>query len=198
MAKADGAPIDEEIIRKLMELRSYLEKKISELESEVEKLKSIFQIIDEVIVTKSFQRAEVLQAQPSKAMHVAEAPSTISRGEERPLKAATGVLLANLYVSEDELRIVPAEGMRFTTSISPFQAFLVRKVFEPLQSRDKEEVRVGTLAPDRVFSYDVVTDGDVIKEIVIRNYGDQRRLRELTASVRWTLEKMYEKTRIQS
>jgi hypothetical protein len=34
----------------------------------------------------------------------------------------------------------------------------------------------------------------LLREIVIRNV-DEERLRELKSSIRWTLEKMYEKTR---
>ena len=194
MARSEGGPIEEEIIKKLMELRSYLETKIGELETETEKLRSLFQIIDEVIVTKSFQRAEVVQTPPPKALKlpVEQAPQTL-RGEERPLRTAAGVLLANLYVLEDELRIVPAENVTFTTTTMPFQGFLIRRILEPMQVKDKEDAKTGAITLDRVLSFDVVTDGDLIKEIVIRNYGDQRRLREIMTSTRWTFEKMYEK-----
>ena len=195
MAQPEDAPIEEEIIKKLMELRTYLETKITELETETEKLKSLFQIIDEVIVTKSFQRAEVVQIPPQKAKPPPETLPPTPKGEERPLKTAAGILLANLYVSEDELRIVPAENMTFTTTTSPFQAFLIRKILDPMQTKDKEDAKTGTITPDRILSYDVTTDGDLIKEIIIKNYGDQRRLREITTSARWTFEKMYEKTR---
>jgi len=198
LERADRASIDEEIIKKLMELRSYLEKRIGELENEAEKLKAIFQIIDEVIVTKSFQRAEVIQTLPLKARPAAETAVSTPKGEERPLRTADGVLLANLYVTEDELRIVPAENMAFTTTVPPFQAFLIRRILDPIQNRDKEDAKAGVITPDRVLSYEVATDGDLIKEIVVKNYGDQKRLREITTSARWTLEKMYEKTRVQT
>ena len=46
--------IDEEIVKKLIELRIYLENRIQELEGEAEKLKALFKIVDEVIVSKSF------------------------------------------------------------------------------------------------------------------------------------------------
>jgi hypothetical protein len=65
-----------------------------------------------------------------------------------------------------------------------------------MQERDNELVRTGQLGADRIFSYNIVREGDVIREIVIRNVDDDR-LRELKSSMRWTLEKMYEKTRSQ-
>jgi hypothetical protein len=65
-----------------------------------------------------------------------------------------------------------------------------------MQERDNELVRTGQLGADRIFSYNIVREGDVIREIVIRNV-DADRLRELKSSMRWTLEKMYEKMRSQ-
>jgi len=39
-----------------------------------------------------------------------------------------------------------------------------------------------------------VRDGDRIMALVIRNF-DEERLRELKSSIRWTLEKMFEKSK---
>jgi len=51
---------------------------------------------------------------------------------------------------------------------------------------------MGQLPPERVFTYNIVRQGDIIKEVVIRNV-DEERLRELKSSIRWTFEKMLEK-----
>ena len=61
-----------------------------------------------------------------------------------------------------------------------------------MQEKDNELVRMGQLTPDKMFAYNIVHEGDLIREIVIRNV-DEERLRELKSSIRWTLEKMYEK-----
>jgi len=58
-----------------------------------------------------------------------------------------------------------------------------------------EAVKRGEMDPDKTFSYDIICDGDVVKEILIKNYGNDERLREVKSKTRWTLEKMYEKTR---
>ena len=43
-----------------------------------------------------------------------------------------------------------------------------------------------------MFSYNIVREGEHIREIVIKNV-DEERLKELKSSIRWTFEKMYEK-----
>jgi len=183
-----GLDVEEEIARKLRELHSYLEARIRQIGEEAERLKLLRQIVDDALMTRSFQTADAVRAAPARP-----AP----RGEEIPLKTSSGLLLANLYVTEGEARIIPAEGMIFKTTTPPFQAFLVRRMLEPLREGDQEAVRTGEISPDKAFSYEIVTDGDDLREIVVRNYGDQRRLREITRSSHWTLEKMYEKVRTQ-
>ena len=106
--------------------------------------------------------------------------------------------MANLYVEGGVARVVPAEGLELEVSTQPFQAFLLSKVMDPMQARDKEMVVSGALSPDEVFSYEVVTEGSTIKELVIRNFRDEKRLREIQTSIRWTLDKMYEKTQRKS
>ena len=55
-----------------------------------------------------------------------------------------------------------------------------------------ELVRAKQLSAEKAFSYSLVREGELIREIVIRNV-DEERLKELKSSIRWTLEKMYEK-----
>jgi hypothetical protein len=62
-----------------------------------------------------------------------------------------------------------------------------------MQDKDDELVREGQLTTDKKFAYDIVSEGDLLREIVLKNV-DEDRLKELKSSIRWTLEKMYEKT----
>ena len=61
------------------------------------------------------------------------------------------------------------------------------------QDKDNELVKTGQLTSDKKFAYDIVSEGDLLREIVLKNV-DEDRLKELKSSIRWTLEKMYEKT----
>ena len=182
-------PIDEEIIIKLMSLRGYLEKRIQDLEDETEKLKALFKIIDEVIVTKSFKKAETIPIiKPESSSHP-------TFKEEIPLKTPRGILLATMYVGEDEAKIIPAEALIFTISTPPFQTFLINRILEPMRVKDIEGSQKGEVLPNQIFSYETVTEGDVIKEVLIRDFRTRKRLREIISSARWTLDKMYEKNR---
>ena len=180
--------LDEEIAGKLMELRTYLGTRVKELEEELDKLKALSSILDEVIVSKSFRRAETISTTAPEAQL-----STTEAIEAIPLKTAQGVILAEMFVALGNIRIVPVTDIRFKASIPPFQSFFVSRILESMRIKDDEEVQLGKRLPETAMIYDIVTDAEVIQEIVIRNYGSERRLQEIKSAGRWTLEKMYER-----
>jgi hypothetical protein len=194
-------------VRKMAETRELLERRIREIETELEGLRSLMDVLNGVLLEKGFKRADFQKAAPEPApapsMEEAWPPTPIAKVEEPelsaakeehvvPFKTVTGDLLANLYVSKDSMRIVIAEDKRFTVDVPPFMAFLVERVLAKMQEKDKEAAAAGELMPDQILSYEIVRDGDVLREITIRNVGEDR-ARELKSTIRWTLEKMYEK-----
>ncbi|MCL6578301.1 MAG: hypothetical protein K6T73_02820 [Candidatus Bathyarchaeota archaeon] len=192
---------DSDKIKKLVAFKKKLEKKVEELDSELKELQAMLEAVNSVLLEKGFKRAEIdkppaeAEVSPPKEEAMAEpsAPHFLTEYESVvQLKTVTGELLANLYVTEDSLRVVPAEGKNFNVNTPPFTHFLVDKVLTRMQEKDSELVRTGQLNAEKMFSYNIVREGDIIREINIKNV-DQERIRELKSSIRWTLEKMYEK-----
>jgi hypothetical protein len=89
---------------------------------------------------------------------------------------------------------LPDESKHFSVNTPPFGNFLVERVLAKMQDKDAELVRLKQLTPEKMFSYNVVREGDLIREIVVWNV-DEERLKELKSSIRWTFDKMYEKMR---
>jgi len=196
-----------EKIKKFVAFKRSLEQKISNLETELKDLQSMLEAVNSILLEKGFKHAEVSKEPsqpeilPSKMESAPEyeAHPPFPSGEQESvtlLKSVTGELLASIFTSENVLRIVPAEDKTFDINTPPFTQFLVERVLTKMQERDNELIRTGQLDPDRIFSYNVIREGDVIREIVIQNV-DADRLRELKSSIRWTLEKMHEKMRSQ-
>ena len=109
------------------------------------------------------------------------------------VKSKDGTILGSLQIEENEIRFVPREDLDFSTSIPPFQSFLIERVFENMRSSDEARTADGEIAPEQVLSYDVITEGDKIMSLNVRNHGGERRLREIRSSLRWTFDKMFEK-----
>jgi len=172
---------EEENLKKLVALKSYLERRVHGLEEEINELRTFLEVVDDVVSAKSFRRAEVAPALKYK--------QTIH------LKSKAGVKLADMHIGDNAAKIVIAEDLSLDVNTPPLQSYLVNRVLTSMKSQDIEAVKKGETDPDKTFSYDIVCDGDVVKEILIKNYGNDERLREVKSKTRWTLEKMYEKTR---
>jgi hypothetical protein len=197
--------IDEEILESLMELREYLETRIHTLNDEAEKLRALYKIVDEVIVSRSFRGAEsLLQEQPiethvvetprSTETHVVETPrSTLEPVERVSLMTNRGVSLAEAVISPHKVRIIPVKDMQFNISTPPFQSFFVSRILEAMREKDNEAVRNGDILPETALIFEIISEDDIIQEISVNNYGDEQRLREIRNSCRWTLEKMFER-----
>jgi len=191
---------DAEKIKRLVVFKKKLEEKVVALESELKELQTMLETVNSMLLEKGFRHAEIkAEAVTAEISQSHEEPLAGSIEYENiiPLKTFNDELLANLYVSENLLRVVPAENKTFNINTPPFTPFLIEKVFIKMKEKDNELIRAGQLSPDKIFSYDIIQDGDAIREIVIKNF-DADRLRELKSSIRWTLEKMYEKMKSQS
>lgn len=195
-----------EKIKKLVAFKKKLQKRVSELESELKELQTMLETVDIILLEKGFKRAKIVKTPamtetlPPKEEAEAKPPYPAPTAEYEsviPLKTLTGELLANLHLSENSLRVALAEDKNFNSNTPPFTQFLVERVLAKMKEKDNELTRGGQLTPDKVFSYNIVQDGDIIREIAINNV-DANRLRELKSSIRWTLEKMYEKMESQN
>ena len=195
----DSAVLEDEDVRKLAELRSSLQERIGKLENELHELRTLLSILDQRLAQVSFRKARIPQAPEAKETKRAR-PSGISPEIEfeyertESLKTTTGTLLAEVQIGGRALRVIPASGVKLKTSISPFEAFLINRIFKEMIKHDEDSGKEGRLPPDMRFAYDVIEAEDgTIREIRVKNYGTDRRLRELRTSLRWTLEKMREK-----
>jgi cell division septum initiation protein DivIVA len=196
-----------EEVKRLLAFKKKLEKRVEKLETELKELKSILETVNSVLLAKGFKRAEIAKAPaptpPAGVMPMKEEMAVqppVSEPEFKEvitIKTAAGEPLAKLYVGEGFLKIVLAEDKNFNVNMPPFNQFLVERVLAKMQQKDSELAKAGKLKPEEIFSYNIVRDGDIVREIHIKNF-DAERLKEIKSSVKWTLEKMYEKMKSQS
>lgn len=194
----------EDRMRKMAELRMTLEKRVKELQAELDQLRALLDFVNSALLEKGFKKPEikpvttvpVMQERapqmPSVSPEMETAPMPMEQAQAIPIKTVTGELLANLYTDDDSIKVVLAQEKQFTIDTPPFTAFLVERVLTKMQEKDRESAGAGEIPPDKILSYEIVKDGDIVRELVVRNVGEDRG-RELRSTIRWTLEKMYEK-----
>jgi len=195
---------DSEKLKTLVNFKKKLEKEIEELDAEMKDLTATLDVVNSVLLEKGFKRGDIKEVKapeekeaPRVHVTVKEEEPTEPQGLEPesvlPLKTMNDEPLAIIYVKTNALHVLPDESKKFSVSTPPFQAFLVERVLTKMQDKDNELVRTGQLTADKKFTYSIVNEGNLIREIILRNV-DEERLKELKSSIRWTLEKMYEKT----
>ncbi|HSV49839.1 MAG TPA: hypothetical protein VLH35_05940 [Candidatus Acidoferrales bacterium] len=199
---------DPEKMKAMIALKKRLEDQIEKLTAETKELQATLDTVNSILLQTGFKRGDVKDAAaapppvpkevvlPKAVMEPAkpEAPPAQHVEQETviPLKTMNEEPLALMYFEKQQIHVMPDESKKFSVNTPPFGNFLVEKVFAKMQEKDKELVRLGQLSSDKMFSYNIVREGELIREIIIKNV-DEERLKELKSSVRWTLEKMYEK-----
>lgn len=182
----------EDETRKLLKIREDLASRIGRLQEEIEDLRKATAEIDGLIVRQGFR-----QPVPTRTTTAPEEKNSSSKVEEdtHSVKSKSGMTLGTLQINDEEVVFEPVSGLVFSTSIPPFQSFLVERVLDNMRSTDEERATQGEIQPEEVLSYTVEDEQGRIKRIHVRNYGGERRLREIQSSFRWTFDKMYDKLR---
>jgi hypothetical protein len=194
---------DSEKMKALVAFKKKLEERVENLDSELKETQAMLEVVNSILLEKGFKRGDIKKvtvipeeaAPPAQAAATAEEKPAQRAAEPEsviPLKTVNDESLAIIYVEKQTLHILPDESKHFSVNTPPFNNFLVERVLGKMQEKDNELVRMGQLTPDKMFAYNITREGDSLREIVIRNV-DEERLRELKSSIRWTLEKMYEK-----
>jgi len=181
-----------------------LEKRVKKLQADLEQLHALLDFVNSALIEKGFKKPEIKPTPPAPVTQEPAPPQPPPHAEANtvaplmehaqaiPIKTATGELLANLYTDDDSMRVVLAQEKQFTVDTPPFMAFLVERVLAKMQEKDRESASTGEIPTDKILSYEIVKNGDVIRELAVKNTGADR-ARELKSTIRWTLEKMFEK-----
>lgn len=184
---------EREKIKKIAKLRAILEKRVEDMETELDGLKMMLSLIDSTLLKGSFKRAEIAKPlQTSQNQGIIKTALVKQQKKGIPLKTITGDILAQIFTEKDVLQIKLAEDKNFDINTPPFTSFFVERVLAKMLEKDKEDASKGKLDPDKIVSFDIKQDGNILREITIRNLRSERS-RELKSSIRWTLEKMNER-----
>jgi hypothetical protein len=197
---------DSEKMKRLITFKKKLENQAEQLDMELKEVQTMLETVNWLLLEKGFKHMEIPKetAKTPSATHEEQklppfeteaASATQPQENVTQLKTADGEPLAELLINEIEesLHVVPARDKNFNVNTPPFTQFLVERVLQKMRERDEELVKTGQINPEKVFSYDIVHEDNLLREIFIRNI-DADRLKELKLSIRWTLEKMHEKT----
>jgi hypothetical protein len=182
-------PADQQLTKKLAEMKSFLEKRVKQLDEETSSLRSFLEAVDSLLAERSFRPVEISSPQA----HAVKVTPRLTSPDTIPIMAVNGVRIGSILIRNGGLQITPESELQLDANSPPLRAFLVGKILEQMQSKDKESAVSGAIQPEAILTYSVEQEGGKLKAIHVQNFGDERRLLELQNAIRWTFRRMYEK-----
>jgi hypothetical protein len=198
----------EDDIRRSAEIREWLIKQISDKQEEVERLRTMLSIIDNLLKQGSFKAAASLglasagtpataqvqatrQAPPPARQQPIPTLKSSDNRDIRPLKRAKDDFwLANAEVSPNAVVLVPAPGVNLNANTPPFRSFFLNRILDGMKGKDTSQ---GMKEPD-ALNYKVEEENGIIKRVVINNYREKERLQEIFNTSSWVFTRMLEKS----
>jgi len=174
----------DEKIREILELKERVSMEIEKHEEEVEFLKKNLNILDSILKQSSFTKASALSSSEK-----------LTQQESIPLtKGSEGEVIANAYVTPNQVSIILNEEILVNDDTPPFKSFFLDRIIGEMKRKDTDEVQNGKIQPESMIDYVINKNGSNIREIIIKNYRQKERVKEIINTAAWSLTRMIENT----
>jgi hypothetical protein len=206
--------LDTEKMKTFIAFKKRLENQLETLNVEIKEVQAALDLVNTMLLEKGFKRGDLKEIPPPDLPKEVVLPkqeqtfqisidtrstptltTTVTPHDIEnvfPLKTMNDESLALICFDKGVIHVLPDERKQFKANTPPFQNFLVEKVLSKMKEKDEELVNSNQLEANKAFTFDIIKEDNAIREIVIHNVDDER-LKEIKSSIRWTLEKMYEK-----
>ena len=184
----------DEQIRKMLELKETIIEKMSKYQDEIDFLQKNLDVLDVVLKGSSFTKASAL----AKNTTIEEEPDILDTHEE-PLEvkkqiidSKDGGVIANAFVTPDQVSIVLEDGIGLTPEIPPLKTFFIERIIGEMKKIDDVDVSDGKINKESVIDCIINKNGSAIREIIIKNYRQKERIDEIINTATWSLTRMVE------
>jgi hypothetical protein len=181
-------------IQFLLNIRTKLNEEIDRLKDMIARLEEHIENLDAQIARASFSTADAaLKRAPAPETRAPPKPPTEStEPKSTPLLNKAGNLeLGIIETFEQTIRFLPAEHAVYDITRGAFARFFVERILGKFQQEDRHRVENGEIEWEDAFDFEVHAEDNILGEMIIRNYGDENRLKEIQSTLRWALEKTY-------
>ena len=183
----------DEQIRKMLELKETIIEKMSKYQDEIDFLQKNLEVLDVVLKGSSFTKASALAKNITK-----EEPDILDTHED-PLEvkkqiidSKDGGVIANAFVTPDQVSIILEDGIGLTPEIPPLKTFFIERIIGEMKKSDDVAVKDGKINKESVIDCVINKNGSAIREIIIKNYRQKERVDEIINTATWSLARMVE------
>ncbi len=182
----------EEQIKDIISFKESLIDQIDKHQEDIERLEKNLLILDLVLKESSFTRASDL----TKKTPTKETASIIKKRDERNLipikRGSSDEIIANAFVTPDQVAIILDESMEIDVNTPPFKSFFIDRILGEMKRKDSVDAENGKIQKESMIDYIINKNGADIREIIIKNYRDKERINEIINTAGWSLTRMLE------
>lgn len=171
----------EEKVRDVLELKDRLSQQIEKHKEEIEILEKNLLILNDILKQSSFTKASLLETPKIKQDSDPGIPIT---------KTSDGTVIANAYVTPEQVSIVIEKNIGLQPETPPLKSFFVERIIGEMKKKDHIEAENGIIQKDSVIDCIINKNGNEIREIIIKNYRQKDRINEIINTASWSLSKM--------
>jgi len=188
----------EEQVKEIVALRENMLQQVDKHQEGIEMLEKNIIILDGFLKDSSFVKASKLQTQNEpeiENMVEAEEPVENSKPVENSIpikKGNDGKVIANAYVTADQVSIILEEQVLINADTPPFKSFFLDRIIGEMKKKDFVQAENGKIQKESIIDYIINKNGTDIREIIIKNYREKQRLTELINTAGWSLTRMLE------
>ncbi len=185
----------EEQIRDIVAMRDSLVKQIDKHQNAIELLEKNLTILDLVLKEASFTKASALSIVKNLEPSTKIPTASTEKSEESSIpitSGSDGKIIANAYITPDQVSIVLEDNMEINADTPPFKSFFIDRIIGEMKRKDSAEAENGKIQKDSVIDYIINKNGSDIREIIIKNYRQKERVNEIINTAGWSLTRMLE------
>ena len=182
----------EEQVKDIVALKDSLIEQIDRHQESIEMLEKNITVLDLFLKDSSFTKASQLGSQK---VETQKEPDIIEKPVENsiPIKRVNdGKLIANAYVTPEQVSIVLDNEIEINADTPPFKSFFLDRIIGEMKKKDSVEAENGKIQKESIIDYIINKNGTDIREIIIKNYRQKERVNELINTAGWSLTRMLE------
>jgi len=187
----------EEQVKDIVALRESLVEQIDKHHESIEMLEKNITVLDLFLKGSSFTKASQLETKKHEEVKIEPIEKPIGKSipveNSIPIKRVNdGKIIANAFVTPDQVSIVLDNGIEINADTPPFKSFFLDRIIGEMKKKDFAEAENGRIQKESVIDYIVNKNGANIREIIIKNYRQKERVNELINTAGWSLTRMLE------
>ncbi len=178
----------EEQIREIATWREDLVKQINNHTKSLEILEHRLAVLDSILKESSFTTAssiETTKKLPEEGITKVKKSIPITNGNE-------GKIIANAFVTPEQVEIILENDMVITADVPPFKSFFIDRIIGEMKRKDLLDAENGKIQKNSIIDYVINKNGSDIREIIIKNYKEKERVNEIINTAGWSLTRMLE------